>query len=140
MIKQGEKVALVGKTGSGKTTITSLLCRFYEPIKGEILINNKNYQKYKRALLRKRIGYVIQETEIFPNTMIDNIRYVNKNLTIDEIKEIFVKLKLHNKIENLKDGYNTDIYNNPDVLSTRRETIDKFCKDNGNGCRCNYFR
>lgn len=140
-LEQGEKVALVGKTGSGKTTITSLLCRFYEPIKGEILINNnKNYQKYKISSLRKRIGYVIQETEIFPNTIIDNIRYVNKDITIDEIKDIFVKLKLHNKIEDLKDGYNTDIYSNPDVLSTRRETIDKFCKDNGNRCRCNYFR
>ena len=110
-LEHGEKVALVGKTGSGKTTITSLLCRFYEPIKGEILINNKNYKKYKISSLRKRIGYVMQEVEIFPNTIIDNIKYINK-----------------------------DIYNNPDILSTRRKTINKFCKNNGNRHRCNYFR
>ncbi|MCI8654481.1 MAG: ATP-binding cassette domain-containing protein, partial [Clostridia bacterium] len=139
-LEHGEKVALVGKTGSGKTTITSLLCRFYEPIKGEILINNKNYKKYKISSLRKRIGYVMQEVEIFPNTIIDNIKYINKDISIEEIKDIFKKLKLHNKIENLEYGYNTDIYNNPDILSTRRKTINKFCKNNGNRHRCNYFR
>lgn len=139
-IGQGEKIALVGKTGSGKTTITSLLCRFYEPIKGEILINNKNYKRYKISSVRKKIGYVMQEIQIFPDTIIDNIRYVNKDISLEEIKNIFKKLKLDRKIESLEKGYYTDIFNNPDILSTRRKTINKLCKNNGDRYRCNYFR
>lgn len=138
-LEQGEKIALVGKTGSGKTTITSLLCRFYEPMKGEILINDKNYNEYKISSLRKKIGYVMQEVQIFPNTIIDNIRYVNEKISITEIKNIFKKLKLHNKIEQLENGYNTDIYNNPEILSTRRKATNKFCENNGDRYRCNYF-
>ena len=129
-----------GRTGSGKTTIVNLICRFYEPKKGEIIINNGNYKEYNISSIRKRIGYVMQETQILPNTIIDNIRYVNKNITQKQIENIFKKLKLHDKITNFENGYNTDIYNNPDILSTRRKANYKFCKSNGNRCWCYYFR
>lgn len=127
-INKKDKVALVGRTGSGKTTITSLLCRFYEPIKGEILINDKDYKKYSIVSLRKNIGYVSQEIQLLPNTIIDNIRYVNKNITISEIEKIFKKLKMHDKIMSLDDKYNTDIYNNPDILSTGEKQIINFAR------------
>lgn len=118
-IEKNDKVALVGRTGSGKTTVTSLICRFYEPINGEILINGKNYKDYNILSLRNRIGYVMQEVQILPNTIIDNIKYVNEDITIEEVEKIFRKLKLHDKIMSLENAYNTDIYNNPDMLSSR---------------------
>lgn len=130
-LEENKKVALVGKTGSGKTTIANLLCRFYEPQKGEIQINNKDYKNYSISSIRKRIGYVMQEVQILPNTIIDNIRYVNKNITIKEIQNIFKRLKLHEKILELENGYYTDIYNNSEILSTRRKTNVKLRKGYG---------
>ena len=118
-LNKNQKIALVGRTGSGKTTIVNLLCRLYEPVKGEIIINGSNYLKYSISSLRSRIGYVMQEIQIFPGTIIDNIRYVNKDITNEEIESIFKRLKLHEKILELENGYNTDIYSNPDILSSR---------------------
>lgn len=120
---QNEKIALIGRTGSGKTTITNLLSRLYEPQKGDILINEKSNKSYTIKSIRNKIGYIMQDVTIVPNTIIDNVRYVNNDITIEEIEEIFKQLKLHEKIIKLKDGYYTDIYNNSDLLSTRRTTI-----------------
>lgn len=124
----GEKLALVGRTGSGKTTIANLLCRFYEPMEGKIKINGNDYLNYSISSLRDKIGYVMQEVCIFPNTIIDNIKYVNKDITEDEIYEIFKKLKLHDKIMKLEDGYNTDIFCNPDILSTGEKQMINFAR------------
>ena len=66
----------------------------------------------------------MQEVQILPNTIIDNIRYANEDISKQDIENIFKKLKLHDKIVKLENGYNTDIYNNPDILSTRRKTND----------------
>ncbi len=127
-LKKGEKMALVGRTGSGKTTIANLLCRFYEPVGGKIKINGNDYLNYSISSLRNKIGYVMQEVCIFPNTIIDNIKYVNKDITEDKIYNIFKKLKLHDKIIELKDGYNTDIFNNPDILSTGEKQMINFAR------------
>lgn len=127
-LNKNEKLALVGRTGSGKTTIANLLCRFYEPVKGKIEINGTNYLEYSIESLRKRIGYIMQETYIVPNTIIDNIKYVNRNITDEEIKSIFMKLNMHEKIMKLKDGYNTDIRNNPDILSTGEKQMINFAR------------
>ena len=127
-LHKNEKIALVGRTGSGKTTIVNLLCRFYQPVEGLIKINDENYLEYSISSLRKRIGYVMQETYIVHNTIIDNIKYVNKNITDEEIENIFKKLKMHEKIIKLKDGYNTDISNNPDILSTGERQIINFAR------------
>lgn len=127
-INKNEKLALIGRTGSGKTTIVNLLCRFYEPVKGQINVNGENYLKYSLFSLRKRIGYVMQDTYIFPGNIIDNIKYVNKDITEEEIKEIFKKLKLHDKIMSLDEGYNTDISSNPDILSTGEKQMINFAR------------
>lgn len=127
-LSNNKKIALVGKTGSGKTTVVNLLCRFYEPVSGKIKINGTNYLEYSMASLRKRIGYVMQETYIVPDTIIDNIKYVNKDITDEEIKSIFIKLKMHEKIMKLKDKYNTDIRNNPDILSTGERQMINFAR------------
>lgn len=127
-LNKNEKLALVGRTGSGKTTIVNLLCRFYEPTKGQIKINDDNYLNYSICSLRKRIGYVMQDTYILPGTIIDNIKYVNKDITDEEIKNIFKKLKLHDKIMNLEKGYHTDINSNPDILSTGEKQMFNFAR------------
>lgn len=128
ILNRGEKLALIGRTGSGKTTIANLLCRFYEPVEGKIIINGDDYLSYSISSLRNKIGYVMQDVSIFPNTIIDNIKYVNKDITEDEIYEIFKKLKLHDKIMKLEDGYNTDIFCNPDILSTGEKQMINFAR------------
>lgn len=127
-LNKNEKLALVGRTGSGKTTIVNLICRFYEPTLGEIKVNGKNYLNYSISSIRNRIGYVMQDTYILANTIIDNIRYVNENITEEEIHTIFKKLKLHDKIMSFEKGYYTDIYNNPDILSTGEKQMINFAR------------
>lgn len=127
-LNKNEKLALVGRTGSGKTTVINLICRFYEPIKGEIKINGTNYLNFSIESIRRKIGYVMQDIYILPGTIADNIRYVNNNITDEEIKEIFKKLKLNDKIMRLKDGYNTDISENPDILSIGERQIINFAR------------
>lgn len=127
-IDKNDKVALVGKTGSGKSTITNLLCRFYEPNKGKILINGIDYKRFSIASLRHNIGYIMQDVQILPNTIIDNIRYVNKEISEEEIENIFKKLKFHDKIMSLENGYNTDIFSNTDILSTGEKQLISFAR------------
>lgn len=128
MLNKNEKLALIGRTGSGKTTIVNLLCRFYEPVKGKIKINDIDYSEYSISSLRKRIGYVMQETYIVHDTIMDNIKYVNENITDEEVQNIFKKLNMHEKIMKLKDGYNTDIRTNQDILSTGERQMINFAR------------
>lgn len=127
-VVQNEKVALIGKTGAGKTTITNLLERLYEPQKGEILINGKDYRNYSIYSIRNKIGYIMQEVQIVPNTIIDNIKYVNPKITKEKIIEIFKTLKLHEKIISLPKGYQTNIYETPDLLSTGEKQMISFAR------------
>ena len=127
-IRKGESCALIGKTGSGKSTIINLLCRFYETNKGKILVNGDDYKKYSISSLRNRIGYIMQDVQILPSSIIDNIRYVNKDIKISEIKDIFRRLKLHDKIMSLKDQYYTNIYDNADILSTGERQLINFAR------------
>lgn len=127
-VAENEKIALIGKTGAGKTTVTNLLERLYEPQQGEIRINQKDYRNYSISSIRDKIGYIMQEVQIVPNTIIDNIKYVNKNITKEEIIEIFKELKLHEKIMSLPKQYHTNIYENPDVLSTGERQIINFAR------------
>lgn len=127
-LSKNEKLALIGRTGSGKTTIVNLLCRFYEPVQGKIKINDKDYLEYSISSLRKKIGYVMQDTYIIDGTILDNIRYVNNNITDEEIENIFKKLNLHEKIVKLKDGYNTNINSNIDIFSTGEKQMLNFAR------------
>lgn len=127
-VEKHESVAIVGKTGSGKSTITNLICRLYEPTSGKILINDTDYLKYNIKSIRNKIGYILQDIDILPNTIIDNIKYIKKDITIQQVEEIFKRLNLHDKIMSFEEGYNTDIYNNPDLLSQGEKQIISFAR------------
>ena len=85
-IKAGQSVALVGATGEGKTTITNLVCRFYEPTAGELCIDGINYMEKTIESLRKQMGIVLQTPHLFSGTISDNVKYGKKDATDEEVK------------------------------------------------------
>lgn len=115
-IPNGKSIAIVGKTGSGKTTIINLLNRFYEISSGEILIDNTNIKKINIDNLRKNIGMVLQDTKIFQGTISENIAYGKPTASIEEIKQASKLAFADSFIEKLPDGYDTYI-SNSDMLS-----------------------
>ncbi|MCE2982839.1 MAG: ABC transporter ATP-binding protein/permease [Parachlamydia sp.] len=108
-VKVGEYIALVGPSGAGKTTLCSLIPRFYEVNAGEILIDGKNIKSLKLGSLRKHIGLVQQDVYLFAGTVIDNIRYGKLEATEDEIIMAAKKANAHDFIMSLPNGYQTDI-------------------------------
>ncbi|MBA3956842.1 MAG: ABC transporter ATP-binding protein [Parachlamydiaceae bacterium] len=108
-IKVGEYVALVGPSGAGKTTLCSLIPRFYDITSGEILIDGKNIKELQLKSLRKNIGLVQQDVYLFAGTVLDNIRYGKPNATEDEIILASKKANAHDFIMSLPSGYATDI-------------------------------
>ncbi|RNC97822.1 ABC transporter ATP-binding protein [Lysinibacillus halotolerans] len=105
--KAGETIALVGPTGSGKTTIIQLLNRFYEVNSGEILIDGQNIQQYKMENLRDHIGVVLQDTYLFSGTVRENIRYGKLSATDEEVEQAAKIAYAHNFIKYLPMGYET---------------------------------
>lgn len=105
--KPGQKIAFVGSTGAGKTTITNLINRFYEIDKGKIRYDGINIQKIKKDDLRRSLGIVLQDTHLFTGTIEDNIRYGNLDATREQIIEAAKIANAHSFISNLPDGYNT---------------------------------
>lgn len=106
-IKEGEKVALVGPSGGGKTTICNLIPRFYDTTEGSIYLDNKDIKKITLKSLRKNIGIVQQDVYLFAGTVYDNIAYGNPKATKDEIIEAAKLAGAHEFISELKDGYDT---------------------------------
>jgi ATP-binding cassette subfamily B protein len=108
-IKVGEYVALVGSSGAGKTTLCSLIPRFYEVNEGEILLDGKNIRDISLRSLRRNIGIVQQDVYLFAGTVSDNIRYGKLDASKEEIIEAAKKANAHDFIMELPDGYDTDI-------------------------------
>ena len=106
-IPQGKKVALVGSSGSGKSTITKLLLKYYEPESGEIDVNGINLDEYTNASVRRAISYVPQNVELFSKTLFENIRISNPNATMEQVKEAAKKADAHEFIRKLPLQYNT---------------------------------
>ncbi len=106
-VDKNNTVALVGPSGVGKTTICSLIPRFYEVTSGEITINNINIKNYTQKSLRDKIGIVQQDIYIFNCSVLENIAYGNRNATYDEIVESAKKANIHDFIMTLEEGYNT---------------------------------
>ncbi|KAL6006674.1 hypothetical protein ACLOJK_032167 [Asimina triloba] len=106
-IDAGSKIALVGLSGAGKSSVLALLLRFYDPCKGRILIDKKVIKSYNLRWLRSQIGFVQQEPLLFSSSIRDNICYGNEGASETEIVEVAMDANIHEFISNLPDGYNT---------------------------------
>ena len=115
--KPGQKVAFVGSTGAGKTTITNLLNRFYDIADGKIRYDGININKICKPDLRHAVGMVLQETNLFTGTVMENIRYGRLDATDEECIEAAKLAGAHDFISNLTDGYDTMLTNNAENLS-----------------------
>ena len=106
-IKPGEKVAIVGPSGGGKTTLCNLIPRFYDVTKGNIYIDGENVKKFTLKSLRRNIGMVQQDVYLFSGTIFENIAYGKNGASKEEVMEAAKKVGAHEFIEKLKDGYDT---------------------------------
>jgi ATP-binding cassette subfamily B protein len=127
-IKAGESIALVGETGSGKSTIVNLLCRFYEPVKGKILIDGVNYKERSQIWLQSNLGYVLQAPHLFSGTVNDNIRYGKLDADEDEIVRAAKLVNAHEFIMKLENGYRTEVGEGGSRLSTGEKQLISFAR------------
>jgi ATP-binding cassette subfamily B protein len=122
-VAEGETVALVGPTGGGKTTIASLLCRFYEPRRGAIRIAGRDYTGLTQKAIQSRIGVVLQTPHLFSGTVRENIRYGRLEAGEDEVVEAAKIAGAHAFVEGLENGYNTDVGEGGNRLSTGQKQL-----------------
>ena len=127
-VKPKQRIALVGETGSGKSTIVNLICRFYEPISGEILIDGVDYRERSIGWLHSHLGYVLQSPHLFSGSVIDNIRYGRLNASDDDVIAAAKLVDAHDFITNLEDGYQTDVGEGGGRLSTGQKQLISFAR------------
>lgn len=127
-VKPGQSVALVGHTGSGKTTIVNLLSRFYEPTKGQILIDQKDYKDRSIHWLHKRLGYVLQSPHLFSTTILENIRYGNLNASDEEVKYAAKMVGVDDFVKHIDKGYDTFVGEGGNLLSVGQKQLISFAR------------
>ncbi|MFV0254607.1 MAG: ABC transporter ATP-binding protein [Erysipelotrichaceae bacterium] len=127
-VKAGETIALVGETGSGKSTIVNMLCRFYEPISGEILIDGVEYRQRSLAWLHSNIGYVLQDPHLFDDTIKENIRFGNKSISDEKVQEYATLVHAHEFISELAEGYNSKVGEGGSKLSSGQKQLISFAR------------
>ncbi|WP_078547420.1 ABC transporter ATP-binding protein [Litchfieldia alkalitelluris] len=103
----GKVIGLIGSTGSGKTSITQLITRFYEPVKGQIFVDGRDIKEYSISTLRRNIGFVLQESFLFSSTIKSNIAYGRPDATMDQIIDAAKRAQAHDFIMELENGYDT---------------------------------
>ena len=122
-VKEGQKIAIVGPTGAGKTTMVKLLMRFYDVTDGEILVDGHNIKDFDRGELRKMFGMVLQDTWLFGGTVKDNIKYSKEDATDDEVIEAAKAAHVHHYIKTLPKGYNSVINEESSNISAGQKQL-----------------
>ena len=127
-VNKGEKIALVGATGAGKTTIVSLLSRFYDPTSGEVLVDGKDIKNVELESLRSQMGIMLQDTFLFSTTIMENIRYGRLDATDEEVINAAKAVNAHDFIMKLEDGYNTEVNERGTRLSLGQRQLVSFAR------------
>ena len=127
-VKAGETIALVGETGAGKSTLLNLLCRFYEPTSGSLLIDGIDYRERSQLWLQSHLGYVLQSPHLFSGSIRENISFGRPGASMDEIKKAAASVNADTFIEALPDGYDTEVGEGGSRLSVGQKQLLSFAR------------
>lgn len=127
-VEPGQTIALVGETGAGKSTIVNLVCRFYEPTEGQVLIDGADYRTRSQLWLHSALGYVLQTPHLFSGTIADNIRFGKPDATPEEVRRAAKLACASHFIEALEDGYDTQVGEGGGRLSTGQKQLICFAR------------
>ncbi|MFP4114962.1 MAG: ABC transporter ATP-binding protein [Spirochaetota bacterium] len=128
VVRPGESIALVGETGSGKSTIVNLACRFYEPTEGRILIDGRDYRERSVLWHESNLGYVLQQPHLFSGTVRENIRYGRLDATDEEIERAATMVSAHAFISRMEKGYDSEVGEGGNLLSTGEKQLVSFAR------------
>ncbi|MBR6321710.1 MAG: ABC transporter ATP-binding protein [Lachnospiraceae bacterium] len=127
-VPQGTNVAIVGETGAGKSTLVNLVCRFFEPTAGQILIDGKDARERSQLWLHSNIGYVLQTPHLFSGTVKENLLYGKPDATMEEIEAAVKAVSADGVIERMDKGYDSDVGEGGDLLSTGEKQLLSFAR------------
>ncbi|MCP4424720.1 MAG: ABC transporter ATP-binding protein [Chloroflexi bacterium] len=127
-VQPGETIALVGHTGSGKTSIVSLLSRFYDPIEGAVKIDGRDLRNVQVASLRRQMAIVLQDGFAFSGSIAENIRYGKMDASDEEVEAVAKAIHLHPFVESLEDGYNHDVGERGNRVSVGQRQLIAFAR------------
>lgn len=127
-VPQGTNVAIVGETGAGKSTLVNLVCRFFEPTSGHILIDGKDARERSQLWLHSNIGYVLQTPHLFSGTVLENLRYGNPDATMEQIEAAVKSVSADSIIARMDKGYESDVGEGGDLLSTGEKQLLSFAR------------
>lgn len=127
-VPQGTNVAIVGETGAGKSTLVNLVCRFFEPTSGRLLIDGTDARERSQLWLHSNIGYVLQTPHLFSGTVLENLRYGNPDATMEQIEAAVKSVSADEVIARMEKGYDSDVGEGGDLLSTGEKQLISFAR------------
>ena len=127
-VPQGTNVAIVGETGAGKSTLVNLVCRFFEPTEGVVLIDGKDARLRSQLWLHSNIGYVLQTPHLFSGSVRENLKYGNPNASDEEIWNALKLVSAENIVKRMDDGLDSDVGEGGDMLSTGEKQLLSFAR------------
>lgn len=127
-VPQGTNVAIVGETGAGKSTLVNLVCRFFEPTEGRILIDGIDARERSQLWLHSNIGYVLQTPHLFSGKVLENLRYGNPDATMEEIEKAVKSVSADGVIAHMENGYDSEVGEGGDLLSTGEKQLLSFAR------------